>query len=109
MYKLNTKIRLLFHTLNRWMSPRNCRLFALSICTGQHSSIQHIVQTWPQVIFTYSEYWRNFWVADAPKAMKKRKMPSRSGSVYWWQRSTTKAYSNLSDAVTSAWMLVATV
>jgi len=41
-------------------------------------------------------------VADASKAMKKRKMPSRSGSVYWWQRPMTKAYTNSSDALTSA-------
>jgi hypothetical protein len=42
-------------------------------------SIQHIVQTCPKVIFNCSQNWRNFWVADASKAMKKWRMPSRSG------------------------------
>jgi len=38
--------------------------------------IHHIVQTWPQVIFTCSQHWRNFWVADSSKATKKWRIPS---------------------------------
>ena len=34
---------------------------------GKLLSIQHIVQTWPKVIFTCSHHWRNFWVEDASK------------------------------------------
>jgi len=41
--------------------------------------IHHIVQTWPQVIFTCSQHWRNFWVAHTSKVMKKCRMASSSG------------------------------
>jgi len=40
---------------------------------------QYIVQTWPQTIFTCYQNWRNFWVSDTSKGMKKWRMPSRSG------------------------------
>ena len=45
----------------------------------QHSSIRNVVQTWPQVMSACSQNWRSFWVADASKAMKQWRMPSRSG------------------------------
>lgn len=34
--------------------------FAHTTSRGQHFSIQRIVQTWPQMIFTCSQQWRNF-------------------------------------------------
>jgi hypothetical protein len=41
-------------------SSRKSRTFAHSAHTGQLPSIQHIVQTWPQVIFTCSQTLKEF-------------------------------------------------
>jgi len=50
-----------------------------SACAGQQQHTQHIDQTWPQVIFTCSQHWRDFLGADASREMKKCRMLSRNG------------------------------
>jgi hypothetical protein len=72
-------------------------------------SIQHIVQTWSQMIFSCSQNWSNFLVADASKLMKKWRMPSRSELNGLAAEVYEEGIQKSSHAMTSAWMLVATM